>query len=346
MAGIIVIFLLCVFARVVFVFWKEAFLIEGNSKASVKKVKRVRLFLIGIITVIILVVALINSIFFTTEQQIGFTTFLGKNTIIENAGMHFKIPFLAKSYIMDGTTQGMPIGYQMDNDESVYEDSLMITSDFNFINMDFYVEYRISPPIKYHYSTSDPEAFLENIALAAIRNTVGQVDVDSAMTTGKSEIESKVLDDIILELDKHQTGLTVSNISIQDTEAPTEEVQAAFKAVEDAKQGASTAVNEANKYTNERIPEAEAAASKIKSSAEATHTERVNQASEEVAKFNAIYDEYQKNPEVIKQRLYLDTLGEVLPNMEIVIGDGKVIYVTGNGEKSLADVEMEGNNEK
>ena len=162
MAGIIVIFLLCVFARVVFVFWKEAFLIEGNSKASVKKVKRVRLFLIGIITVIILVVALINSIFFTTEQQIGFTTFLGKNTIIENAGMHFKIPFLAKSYIMDGTTQGMPIGYQMDNDESVYEDSLMITSDFNFINMDFYVEYRISDPIKYHYSTSDPEAFLEN----------------------------------------------------------------------------------------------------------------------------------------------------------------------------------------
>ena len=240
----------------------------------------------------------------------------------------------------------MPIGYQMDNDESVYEDSLMITSDFNFINMDFYVEYRISDPIKYHYSTSDPEAFLENIALAAIRNTVGQVDVDSAMTTGKSEIESKVLDDIILELDKHQTGLTVSNISIQDTEAPTEEVQAAFKAVEDAKQGASTAVNEANKYTNERIPEAEAAASKIKSSAEATRTERVNQASEEVAKFNAIYDEYQKNPEVIKQRLYLDTLGEVLPNMEIVIGDGKVIYVTGNGEKSLADVEMEGNNEK
>ena len=182
--------------------------------------------------------------------------------------------------------------------------------------------------------------------MAAIRNTVGQVDVDSAMTTGKSEIESKVLDDIILELDKHQTGLTVSNISIQDTEAPTEEVQAAFKAVEDAKQGASTAVNEANKYTNERIPEAEAAASKIKSSAEATRTERVNQASEEVAKFNAIYDEYQKNPEVIKQRLYLDTLGEVLPNMEIVIGDGKVIYVTGNGEKSLADVEMEDNNEK
>ena len=116
--------------------------------------------------------------------------------------------------------------------------------------------------------------------------------------------------------------------------------------MEDAKQGASTAVNEANKYTNERIPEAEAAASKIKSSAEATRTERVNQASEEVAKFNAIYDEYQKNPEVIKQRLYLDTLGEVLPNMEIVIGDGKVIYVTGNGEKSLADVEMEGNNEK
>lgn len=234
---------------------------------------------------------------------------------------------------MDGTTQGMPMGYTMDDDESVYEDSLMITSDFNFINMDFYVEYRISDPITYSYSTSNPEEFLENITLAAIRNTVGQVKVDLAMTTGKSEIEAKVLDDIIQELAKHKTGLTVTNISIQDTEAPTSEVQAAFKAVEDAKQGASTAENEANKYTNEKIPEAEATASKIKSSAEATCTERINQANQEVAKFNAVYDEYQKNPEVIKQRLYLDTLGEILPNMEVVIGDGKVIYVTRNEVK-------------
>ncbi len=275
----------------------------------------------------------------------GFVNFLRKNTEIETAGIHFKVPFLAKANIMDGTTKGMPIGYTMEDDESVYEESLMITSDFNVINMDFYVEYRISDPITYYYSTSSPEEFLEDITFAAIRNTVGQVDVDYAMTTGKSEIEGKVLDDIILELSKHKTGLTVSNISIQDTEAPTEEVQTAFKAVEDAKQGASTAVNEANKYTNERIPEAEATASKIKSSAEATRTERINQANEEVAKFNAIYDEYQKNPEVIKQRLYLDTLGEVLPNMEIVIGEGKVIYVTGNEAKALVNSEGE-NDEK
>ena len=333
MLKITVIACMCILAMLIFGIWKEIFLMKEDSRERKKLVKIVKISLIGVLTIGIFIFVVTDSIFVTTEQEIGFTTFLGKNTQIENAGIHFKIPFLTEVHKMDGTTQGMPIGYTMDNDESVYEDSLMITSDFNFINMDFYVEYRISDPITYIYSTSNPEEFLENITLAAIRNTVGQVDVDQAMTTGKSEIEAKVLDNIIQELAKHTTGLTVTNISIHDTEAPTSEVQAAFKAVEDAKQGASTAENEANKYTNEKVPEAEAAASKIKSSAEATRTERINQANQEVAQFNAVYDEYQKNPEVIKQKLYLDTLGEILPNMEVIIGDGKVIYVTGNEVK-------------
>ena len=311
---------------------------------DLRSILKTKPYVLGGFAIIIVVISLFNGIYFTNEQEIGFSSIFGRNTIIETAGMHFKVPFLSKKHVFDGTTQGIPIGYSLEDDESVYEDSLMITSDFNFINIDFYLEYHITDPIAYYYSTNDPEGILKNIALASIRNTVGQVDVDSAMTTGKSQIEADVFADITAELSKHSTGLTVTNISIQDSEAPTKEVADAFQEVEDAKQGAKTAVNTANKYTNEQIPAAEAAAAKIKSSAEATRTERINQATEEVATFEALYAEYSKNPDIVKQRMYLDALSEIIPQMEIIIGkDSKVVYVTGSGDVS-SNTDVAGSN--
>ena len=227
----------------------------------------------------------------------------------------------------------MAIGYTEETDESVTEDSLMITSDFNFINIDFYLEYRIVDPIQYYYCTDNPEGILENIAQSAIRNTVGRYSVDEVMTTGKGQIEIDVLNDIDTELAKCETGLDVLNVTIQDSEPPTEEVAKAFKDVEDAKQNADTAVNEANAYTNTQIPAAEAKAKKIEQDAEASKTVRINEAKEEVASFEALFSEYSLNPESVKNRMYLEALSEVLPNMEIVISkDGKVIYVDSNSE--------------
>ncbi|MDO4478252.1 MAG: FtsH protease activity modulator HflK [Lachnospiraceae bacterium] len=283
---------------------------------------------VAIAAAVVLIVAF-DCVFFTNEQQTGFVCTLGKNSMIETAGVHFKAPFIAKKYVYDGTTQGMPIGYEDNYDDMANEDSLMITKDFNFINIDFYLEYRITDPIAYTFSTSDPEGMLRNIALASIRNTVGLVDVDTALTTGKSQIEIDVREDIAAELEKHKTGLTISNVSIQDSEPPTEEVSEAFKAVNDAKTGKDTAINNASAAAKTVTENASAEAAKILSSAEATRTERINQASEEVARFNALYEEYTKNPEIVRERMYLDAVKAVYPNMEIVIGDGQVVYVTG-----------------
>lgn len=293
---------------------------------------------------ILAICLLFSSIYFTSEQEIGFTSMFGHNSVIEGPGMHFKVPFLSKKYVYDSTTKGMPIGYFEETDESMEEDSLMITSDFNFVNVDFYIEYRITDPIEYCYGSNDPEGILKNIAQAAIRNTVGQYSVDSVMTTGKSEIEIKVFDDIVKELEKHYTGLTVSNVTIQDSEPPTNEVANAFKEVENAKQNAETVINKAHEYENTQIPAAEAEAEQIKQAATATKTERTNAAKEEVAKFEALYAEYQNNPETVKQRLYYETLQEILPNMEVIIGkDSKVIYVKDSKEsETKADVVTSG----
>lgn len=299
--------------------------------SEIQTILKLKPIVLEVYAVIVVVLALATSIYSTNEQELGFVSIFGNNTMIESAGMHFKLPFVSQKHIFDATTKGMAIGYTEENDESVTNDSLMITSDFNFINIDFYLEYRITDPIAYYYSTNAPEGILANVAQSAIRNTVGQYDVDAVMTTGKTQIEIDVFEDVVNELEKHHTGLTVLNITIQDSEPPTSEVAKAFKDVEDAKQNADTAVNNANSYTNTNIPAAEAEAEKILQDADATKTERINAAKEEVATFEALFAEYSQNPEVVKKRMYLDALSEVLPNMEIIIDkDGQVIYVNGN----------------
>ena len=119
------------------------------------------------------------------------------------------------------------------------------------------------------------------------------------------------------------------NITIQDSEPPTQEVMEAFKAVETAKQGKETALNNAEKYRNEKIPEAEAQVDKIKQQAESTKQSRINEANAEVAKFNAMYEEYIKNPEVTKKRLFYETMEELLPDLKVVIdgSDGNMMTI-------------------
>ena len=124
----------------------------------------------------------------------------------------------------------------------------MITKDFNFIDVDFYVEYKVSDPVAYLYNSKNPEEIFRNIILANIRNTIVNYDVDTVMTTGKSQIQSEIKEKLIKELETNPIGISLVNISIQDAEPPTEEIKVAFKNVENAKQGADTAINNANNY--------------------------------------------------------------------------------------------------
>ena len=117
-------------------------------------------------------------------------------------------------------------------------------------------------------------------------------------------------------------GIQLVNITIQDSEPPTQEVMKAFKAVETAKQGKETALNNANKYRNEKLPEAEAEADQIIQDAEAQKQVRINEAEAEVARFNAMYEEYVKNPEITKKRMFYEAMEDVLPGMKIVIDNG------------------------
>ena len=125
------------------------------------------------------------------------------------------------------------------------------------------------------------------------------------------------------ELETNDIGVTLVNITIQDSEPPTTEVMEAFKAVETAKQGKETSINNANKYANEKLPEAQAKVDQVLKDAEAGKAQRINEANAEVAKFNAMYEEYLKNPQVTKLRMYFETMEKVLPGTKVYVTDEK-----------------------
>ncbi len=265
------------------------------------------------------------------EQEQAVETMFGKVIAVKGAGLYFKVPYLQQVTLVDTTTHGMPIGYHTDGDYSgvqspdagvVEGEALMITSDFNFVDMDFYLEYRVSDPVKYLYASAAPELVMKNEAQAAIRSTVVNYTVDDVITTGKSQIQSAVREKLIAGLQESDIGLQLVNITVQDSEPPTSEVMEAFKAVETAKQGADTAVNNAKKYQNEKIPAAEAEADKITQAAEAKKQARIAEAEGQVERFNQMYNEYTKYPLITKQRMFYETMEDVLPGTKLIIDDG------------------------
>jgi len=298
----------------------------GKKAPSAKKVGRIILW----VCLGIFVLVTISSFAYTVEEteSVVITTF-GKAKLVDEKGLHFKIPYIQHATSVDTTVHGIMIGYDTDgngNDTVIEHEAVMITSDYNFIDCDFYISYQVTDPIKYLYNSSEPDFILKNISMSAIRSTVSAYNVDTAITTGKAEIQSNVKAMIIAELEEQDIGITLVDASIQDVEPPTDNVIEAFTAVETAKQGKESAINEANAYRNEKIPAAEASADRIVQDAEAKKTARINEANGQVARFNEEFEEYKNYPLITKQRMFYETMEDVLPKVKLVIegGEGEI----------------------
>lgn len=269
--------------------------------------------------IVIAVSLLFGSIYSLKENEYAVITTFGVPTVEEESGIHVKIPFVQKLNKVPKTINGFPIGYDASTGESIAKESFMITRDYNFVNVDFYVEYKVTDPVKYLYASENPVAILKNLTQSYIRDTIGLYDVDSVITTGKSEIQSSIKEKIITRLEAEDIGLQLVNITIQDAEPPTEEVIAAFKNVENAKQGKETSINKANQKRNEDIPAARAIVDETLKTAQATAEERINEANGQIARLNELYAEYQKYPLITKQRMFYETMEEILPDMKVII---------------------------
>lgn len=305
---------------------------QNNDALSIYKT--IKWILIGLLCVIIV----FGAPYQVKEQEQAVLITFGKAKAVTEPGLHFKFPLIQSVEKVNTTIQGLAIGYVDTQEEEnqgiignflgssqneeitdVASESLMITSDYNFVNVDFFLEYRVSDPVLAYYASQEPIAILKNIAQSCIRSTISAYTVDDVLTTGKNEIQAEIKERIVTELDTQNIGLQLVNITIQDSEPPTIEVMEAFKAVETAKQGKETAINNANKYRNEQLPQAQARADGIVKDAEARKAERINEATAQVARFNAMYEEYVKNPEMTKKRMYFEAMEEVLPGLKILI---------------------------
>lgn len=273
----------------------------------------------AILLIVIIAFVLLSSIYTVNEQQQAVITTFGAATAVKGSGAHFKIPIIQQVRKVDTTIKGFSIGYEADTKDSIDTESVMITSDFNFVNIDFYVESKVSDPVKFLYSSNQPYEILKNIAQGCIRTVVGGYDVDSVITTSKNEIQARIKEMILVKLEKQDIGLQLVNISIQDAEPPTASVITAFKEVENAKQSMDTVINSAKKYKNESLLNAEGEADSIIQAATAQKAARIEEANGQVARFNEMYAEYKNFPEVTKTRMFYETMQEVLPKMKIII---------------------------
>lgn len=297
---------------------------SSYEKEQVSIARKIRLAAIGIFVGLIVIICLFRCFYSVDEQHNAVVTQFGSIVKVDTAGFYFKAPWQSVTKV-DMTTHGTGIGYIVSEDGQNLTDTdngIMITSDFNLLNIDFYLEYRVSDPVAYLYNSENPEQILSNVALANIRTVVSNYTVDEAMTTGKGQIQADIKEAIIADLDKENIGLTIVNVTVQDSEPPTSEITAAFKSVETAKQGADTAMNNALQYQNSEIPSAEADADAIIQQAEATKTARIAEANGQVARFNETYDQYAQFPLITKRRMFYEKLNEVIPGCKIIITDG------------------------
>lgn len=287
----------------------------------------------GLVVVLAAVVVLSFDCYYTlSEEEMAVITTFGKPSVEEASGLHFKLPMIQQVTKVSKAITGLQIGYTTDpnvdpmaspdHPVNLEHESLMITRDFNLTNVDFYIEYMVTDPIQAVRHKSVYEDIIKNLAQSYIRDTVGMYDVDAVITTGKTQIQERIKEQLTNRLVEENIGYGIYNVSLQDSDMPREDVSNAFKSVEDAKQGMETAINSAKKYQSENIPKAKAEADKVLQDAEAYRQQRINEANGQVARFEDTYAEYSRYPLITKKRMFYETMEEVLPDLKVIIDNG------------------------
>jgi len=304
----------------------------GNEPIKPINLEKIRKIIVAGAAALVVLIGVLTCFYTIDDKQQGVVTTFGQVTDIVEPGLHFKLPFGIQQVdkVDVNVYQKIELGYVTDSDGgyvSKTSESTMITGDYNIVNVDFYVEYKISDPVQYLYSSNNPELILRNLIQSQVRNVVGSSSVDSVLTDGKENIQMQVKQLVTEILAEYDIGLSLVDVRIQDAEPPTKDVIEAFKAVETAKQQAEAVVNEAKAYQNAKLPEAQAQADQLRQNAQYLKQKRINEAIEAVAMFEAMYSEYAENPEITRSRMYYEAISQVLPGVKVVIntGDGTAV---------------------
>jgi modulator of FtsH protease HflK len=265
------------------------------------------------------------------ESQ-GVVRRFGKYLQTVDSGLHFKLPFGIDTVTVLPTRRQLKLefgfatpGYvtnpiQAGRDPDA--EKSMVTGDLNAALVEWVVQYRIEDPSQYLFEVRNPGETLRDLSEAAMREVVGDRTVDELITIGRQDIEIEALARMQELSKRYHLGIRVDQVQLKNVNPPSE-VQASFNEVNKAQQDRENAINIANGEYNRVVPKAKGEADQTVRAAEGYRFKRVNEAEGDVAAFSAVLQQYIKAPEITRTRLYLETMGEVLPQtgQKIIVDD-------------------------
>ena len=282
-------------------------------------------FVLWILVGLLVVVGFITSMYTVQAESQGVVLRFGKYLKTVEPGLRFKLPFgVDNVYVLPVRRQlkqeygfGTPGG----NNNSQFAESRtrsreksMMTGDLNAAEVEWIVQYRINDPRLFLFKVMNPESTLRHVSEAVMRTVVGDRTVDEVITIGRQEIEEEARERLEAAVKKYELGIGIDQIQLQNVNPPPP-VQASFNEVNQAQQERERMINEANGEYNQEVPRSRGVADQKIQAAEGYALKRVNEALGDVARFNAMFGEYKKAPEVTKTRLYWESMKEVVPKM-------------------------------
>lgn len=285
--------------------------------------------LLAIILVIVVLQGVYSSFFKIAPSEVGVILRLGEYSRTTPPGLHFKIPYIDKLYKVDvenirkeefGFRSRFP-GQQTTFDRKGYDmESLMLTADKNVINVAWIVQYRVADPYSYLFKVANVRQAIRDMSESVTRRIVGNMDFDYVLSN-RDLLAASVKTELQEQLDRlfpqGMPGVSIGTVQFQDINPP-DAVKPAFNEVNEADQDMKRLVNEAQERYNQVIPKAYGDAKKIVEQAYGYAAQRINDAQGETQRFNDILKEYKNAPDVTRQRMYLETMKEILPHVESV----------------------------
>jgi membrane protease subunit HflK len=278
----------------------------------------------GVVVAILLLVFLFSLWFTVRPEEVGVVLRLGRYTRTVNPGLNFKLPFGVEKVIKVPVERQLKLEFGFRTDKpgvrtqysakGYLEESLMLTGDLNAAQVEWIVQYRVKDPYKFLFRVRNAVQTFRDINEAMMRKVVGDRTVDEVLTVGRQELASTVTTKLQELSDQYEMGIKVVQVVLQDVNPP-ELVKPAFNEVNEAQQEREKLINQAKSEYNKVIPRAKGEAEKTIEEAKGYALERVNNARGEASKFNAVFKEYLKAKEVTHQRIYLETMNDILPKV-------------------------------
>lgn len=281
-----------------------------------------------ILTVIVgILLWLASGFMIVQEGQVAVVTRFGQYTHTLNPGLQWRWPYpIENSQDVDiSRLRTFEIGFRGSSRNKVLQESLMLTNDENIVDVQYVVQYRLQPDgaPDYLFNTNQPDESVRQAVETAMRSIVGSKPMDFVLYSGRTEVASEVQALGQNILDRYQTGILISTVAIQNVQPP-EQVQAAFDDAVKAGQDRERQINEGNAYASRVLPEAEGQAARMVQDAEGYSARVIGEAQGDTSRFNSIVAEYQKAPAITRERLYLDTMQDILSDTAKVMIDAPV----------------------